>query len=88
MTIDLPSSLAAGDYSVEWVSIADDGDLLRGTVAFTVAAGSSPSAAATASAAATHRRPRPSNPPARHEPPERAGDARRRHARAVARLPG
>src|SRR5512144_2027539 len=43
MTISPPSPLPAGDYAVEWVSIADDGDLLRGTLAFSVAA-PSPSA--------------------------------------------
>lgn len=47
MTISPPSPLPAGDYAVEWVSIADDGDLLRGTLAFSVAA-PSPSAGPTA----------------------------------------
>lgn len=42
MTIPMSGALAPGDYTVEWVSIADDGDLLRGTVAFTVAAAASP----------------------------------------------
>jgi methionine-rich copper-binding protein CopC len=37
MTIELANPLAAGDYEVKWVSVADDGDLLRGTVSFTVA---------------------------------------------------
>jgi len=49
MTVTLPSPLAAGGYTVEWVSIADDGDLLRGTVAFSVAAAASPSATAATS---------------------------------------
>ena len=43
MTIAPASPLAGGNYTVEWVSIADDGDLLRGTLAFTVAAAASPS---------------------------------------------
>jgi methionine-rich copper-binding protein CopC len=51
MTIPTSGALPAGDYTVEWVSIADDGDLLRGTLAFTVAPGASPSAAPTPSAA-------------------------------------
>lgn len=41
MTVSPPSPLTAGAYTVEWVSIADDGDLLRGTLAFSVAAGAS-----------------------------------------------
>lgn len=49
MTISLPSGLPAGNYTVEWVSIAEDGDLLRGTLAFSVAV-PSPSAEGTASA--------------------------------------
>jgi methionine-rich copper-binding protein CopC len=47
MTIAPTTTLAPGQYSVEWVSIADDGDLLRGTVAFIVAAAPSASAIAT-----------------------------------------
>ncbi|HEX7949060.1 MAG TPA: copper resistance protein CopC [Candidatus Limnocylindrales bacterium] len=50
MTVSPPSPLPAGDYTVEWVSIGDDGDLLRGIVAFTVAAAGS-SAEASASIA-------------------------------------
>jgi hypothetical protein len=53
MTVTSPNALAPGEYIVEWVSIADDGDLLRGTVAFSVAAAPSPSIEATASAAPT-----------------------------------
>lgn len=49
MTISPPSPLPAGDYSVEWMSIADDGDVLRGTLAFSVAT-PSPSAETTATA--------------------------------------
>jgi hypothetical protein len=51
MTISPAAPLAPGQYTVEWVSIADDGDLLRGTVTFSVAAAASPSVEATASAA-------------------------------------
>jgi methionine-rich copper-binding protein CopC len=51
MTIPTSGALPAGDYTVEWVSIADDGDLLRGTLAFTVAAAASPSTPPTPSAA-------------------------------------
>jgi methionine-rich copper-binding protein CopC len=36
MTITLDTALAAGDYEVKWVSVAEDGDLLRGTIAFTI----------------------------------------------------
>lgn len=43
MTISPTSALAHGDYYVEWVSIADDGDLLRGTVRFSVLALAEPS---------------------------------------------
>ena len=50
MTIALASALAPGDYTVEWVSIADDGDLLRGTITFTVAAAPSSSASPAPSA--------------------------------------
>jgi methionine-rich copper-binding protein CopC len=59
MTIPLEAALAAGSYEVKWVSVADDGDLRRGTLTFTVAAAqptaspsSSPTPAATPSAAA------------------------------------
>jgi len=37
MTIALTTALDPGNYEVRWVSVADDGDLLRGTVTFTVA---------------------------------------------------
>ena len=37
MTIAPGAALAPGDYQVKWVSVADDGDLLRGTISFTVA---------------------------------------------------
>ncbi len=29
---------SAGDYTIQWTSVADDGDILRGTIAFTVTA--------------------------------------------------
>ena len=51
MTVSLTSPLAPGDYTVEWVSIADDGDLLRGTVAFSVATATGSPAATTPSTA-------------------------------------
>ena len=38
MTFTLSTPLPPGAYEVKWVSIAGDGDLLRGTVKFTVAA--------------------------------------------------
>jgi methionine-rich copper-binding protein CopC len=45
----LQASLAPGAYEVRWVSVGDDGDLERGTVAFTVAAApATPSPTATA----------------------------------------
>jgi methionine-rich copper-binding protein CopC len=53
MTITPTATLAPGAYEVRWTSIADDGDLLRGTVAFTVAPAPSPSPTASASAAPT-----------------------------------
>ena len=65
MTISPPSPLPAGDYTVEWVSIADDGDLLRGTLAFTVAA-PSPSAEASATTG-------PSTPPTSAPSPVASG---------------
>lgn len=47
MTVALSAPLDVGGYSVRWTSVADDGDLLRGIVHFTVsAAPASPSAAA------------------------------------------
>jgi methionine-rich copper-binding protein CopC len=50
MTFTLTTPLAPGGYEVRWVSIADDGDLLRQPVVpFTVAAGASPSPSAVAS---------------------------------------
>ena len=61
MTITPTASLAPGAYEVRWTSIADDGDLLRGTVAFTVAPAPSPSPSPTASAASAA--PTPSETP-------------------------
>ena len=37
MTITFDAPLAVGDYQIKWVSVADDTDLERGTIAFTVA---------------------------------------------------
>ena len=45
-------SLDAGDYVIRWTSVADDGDLLRGTTRFTVLA-PSPTPAPTPTPAAT-----------------------------------
>lgn len=39
-------SLEPGAYTIQWTSVADDGDLLRGTIKFTVLQGSAPSAPA------------------------------------------
>ena len=48
-----PPTLQAGAYEIDWTSVALDGDLLRGKVAFTVtAAAPSPSAAPTANPSA------------------------------------
>jgi methionine-rich copper-binding protein CopC len=49
MTLD-GVSLDPGDYAIQWTSVAEDGDLLRGTIGFTVlqpasTAGASPTAA-------------------------------------------
>jgi methionine-rich copper-binding protein CopC len=41
------SALAPGAYQVEWTSIADEGDLLRGNLAFSVTAATSAEVAAT-----------------------------------------
>lgn len=60
-----PQTLEAGAYEIRWTSVADDGDLLRGTVHFEVAAAAvtpsptvepseSPSAVATASGEPTN----------------------------------
>lgn len=81
MTIAPPSALPAGDYTVEWVSVADDGDLLRGTLAFSVAAGAAPSLSSTPSAPAsveasvepTSASPAPSASPAAPSPSPGAG---------------
>lgn len=37
MTITLDTPLGPDDYEIKWVSVAEDGDLERGTVSFTVA---------------------------------------------------
>jgi methionine-rich copper-binding protein CopC len=51
MTFTLTTPLPPGGYEVRWVSIADDGDLLRQPVVpFTVAAAASPSPSSVASA--------------------------------------
>ena len=52
MTFSLTSALAPGAYAVEWVSVADDGDLRRGTLKFSVAA-AAPSTAPAASGSDT-----------------------------------
>lgn len=50
MTFNLTTPLPPGGYEVRWVSISDDGDLLRQPVVpFTVAAGASPSSSSVAS---------------------------------------
>lgn len=57
MTISPTSALPPGEYTVEWVSIADDGDLLRGTVSFSVGAGASPLGSPAPSATASAQPP-------------------------------
>ena len=53
MTFTLTAPLTPGDYQVKWVSIADDGDVLRQPiVTFTVAANASPADSASAAASA------------------------------------
>jgi copper resistance protein C len=42
------SPLAAGAYTIRWTSIATDGDVLRGTIPFTVEAAATPATSATA----------------------------------------
>jgi methionine-rich copper-binding protein CopC len=60
MTFSLTAPLAPGTYQVKWTSIADDGDLLRGILTFTVAA-----AAASVPEPSTSPEPStaPTNPP-------------------------
>lgn len=53
MTITPTASVPQGTYEVRWTSIADDGDLLRGTVAFTVAPAPSPTPTVSAATTAT-----------------------------------
>ena len=53
MTFTLTTPLAPGAWEVRWVSIADDGDLLRDIVKFTIAPTGSASATATASPVAS-----------------------------------
>jgi methionine-rich copper-binding protein CopC len=53
MTFALATPLAPGAYRVEWTSIADDGDLLRGIVRFTVGAATSPEPSTTSTPSAT-----------------------------------
>ena len=85
MTFTLTSPLPAGAYQVKWVSIADDGDVLRQpTCTFTVAA-----AAASASAGRQRRRlgraeriGRPER--ARTDCPDREPGARTRPTRGAA----
>lgn len=52
MTFTLTSALAPGAYQAKWTSIADDGDLLRGIVKFTVAAAATAEPATPAPSAA------------------------------------
>ena len=49
LTFALGSPLAPGAYQVKWTSIADDGDLLRGIVTFSVAGAAGPAASPTTS---------------------------------------
>ena len=59
MTFTLTAPLDPGAYEVRWVSIADDGDLLRQpVVTFTVAAAPSPSPTPVPTATAERHRPR------------------------------
>jgi methionine-rich copper-binding protein CopC len=53
ITITPEAPLGEGVYAVEWTSIADDGDILRGTVRFTVVVPATPEPTATASATPT-----------------------------------
>jgi methionine-rich copper-binding protein CopC len=65
MTVAPSTPLAPSAYRVEWTSIADDGDLLRGIVTFTVAtstASPTPSASIAASRSASTAPPRSAVP--------------------------
>lgn len=58
MTLTMPTPLDPDHYAVRWISVADDGDLLRGILHFTVAAAAAspsptPSAAASPSSSAS-----------------------------------
>ena len=55
LTWSPPTALAPGSWTIRWTSIATDGDVLRGTIPFTVAA----AATATPSAATTPATPAP-----------------------------
>ena len=74
MTFTLATPLAPGAYQVKWVSIADDGDVLRQPVIpFTVAAAAaSPSATASAARLARSKRQRRANDRAVGRPDPRA----------------
>jgi copper resistance protein C len=50
LTWSPPTALAPGSYTIRWTSIATDGDLLRGTIPFTVAAATPPPSLATPTA--------------------------------------
>jgi methionine-rich copper-binding protein CopC len=62
MTFALPTPLVPGAYRVEWTSIADDGDLLRGIVRFTVGPGTTPEPSIAATPSATAATPATSDP--------------------------
>jgi methionine-rich copper-binding protein CopC len=55
-------ALAAGAYTVQWTSVADDGDILRGTLAFTVEAASPEPSSAAPSASPTPTAPASASP--------------------------
>jgi hypothetical protein len=82
MTFTFDTPLDAGSYAVQWLSIADDTDLLRGIVHFTVAAAAAspsatPSAAPSASSSASTApspSPSPSVPPSAGPSPSGGGD--------------
>jgi methionine-rich copper-binding protein CopC len=63
LTWSPPTSLPPGSYTIRWTSIATDGDVLRGTIPFTVAAASAAPSAATATAAPSAATPAPSATP-------------------------
>jgi hypothetical protein len=57
------AALPPGSYTIRWTSIATDGDVLRGTIPFTVVAAATPTPSAATTPAPTTATPAPSAAP-------------------------